>query len=95
MIHTSSDAAVYQVIEQERRSWLPFRRASSKEDREAFDRMCAEAAQQLQAAVYLRRPWRFETLIMAIFMAHEKRIEQVRMRLAARRIDGRRTRQER
>jgi hypothetical protein len=36
-----------QLIAQERRRWMPFRRALSKEDQEAFDRMCACAKQQL------------------------------------------------
>ena len=72
-----------QVIEQERRRWMPFRRALSKEDQAVFDRMFACATQQLQAEVQLGRPWRFEAVIMAVLLAHEKRIEQVRMRLEA------------
>jgi hypothetical protein len=46
-----------QVIEQERRRRMPFRRALSKEDQEAFDRMFECARQQLQAEVQLGRPW--------------------------------------
>lgn len=72
-----------QVIEQERRRWMPFRRALLKEDQAVFDRLFAAATQQLQVEIPLGRPWRFETLIMAICMAHEKRLEQVRMRLEA------------
>jgi hypothetical protein len=34
-----------QVIEQERRRWVPFRRALSKEDQAVFDRLWACAAQ--------------------------------------------------
>ena len=49
-----------QVIEQERRRWMPFRRALSKEDQEAFDRMFACATQPLQVEMELGRPWRFE-----------------------------------
>jgi hypothetical protein len=49
-----------QVIEQERRRWMPIRRALSKEDQEACDRMFAYAVQPLQAAAPLGRPWRFE-----------------------------------
>jgi hypothetical protein len=40
-----------QVIEQERRRWMPFRGALSSEDQEAFDRMLACAKQQLEAKV--------------------------------------------
>jgi hypothetical protein len=64
-----------QVIEQERRQWAPFRRGLSKEDQETFDRMCADATQQVQAEIQLGRPGRFETLIMAVLLAHAKRIE--------------------
>ena len=46
-----------QVIEQERRRWMPFRQALSKVDQEAFDRVFACAKQQLQAEVQLGRLW--------------------------------------
>lgn len=72
-----------QVIEQERRRWMPFRRALSKEDQAVFDRMFAEATQQLQVEVQLGRLWRFEGVIMAVLLAHEQRLEQIRMRLEA------------
>ena len=51
------------------------------EDQEAFDRICACATQQLQAEVPLGRPGRFEAVIMAVLLAHEKRLDQVRKRL--------------
>lgn len=66
-----------QVIEQERRRWMPSRRVLSKEDQGAFDRMFACATQQLQAEVHLGRPWRFEAVLMAVLLAHEKSIEQL------------------
>jgi len=72
-----------QVIEQERRRWMPFRRALSKDDQEAFDRMFACAMQPLQAEVQLGRPWRFEAVLMAVLLAHENLIDQVRMSLEA------------
>jgi hypothetical protein len=72
-----------EVIEQERRRWVPFKRARSKEDQEAFDRMFACATQPLQAAVPLGRPWRVEALSMTVLFAPERRLEQVRMRLEA------------
>jgi hypothetical protein len=72
-----------QVIEQERRRWMPFRRALSKEDQAVFDRMFACATQQLQAEVQLGRPWKFEAVLMALLLAHEKLIDQARMRLEA------------
>jgi hypothetical protein len=41
---------------------LSCRRALSKEDQAAFDRMCACATQPLQAEVQLGRPWTFEAV---------------------------------
>jgi hypothetical protein len=46
------------VIEQEWRGWMPFRRALSKEDQAACDRMFRCAKLQLQAEVPLEWPWR-------------------------------------
>ena len=50
---------------------MPFRRAFSKEDQGAFDRMFACAKQQIQAEVMLGRPWTFESVLMAVLLAHE------------------------
>jgi hypothetical protein len=72
-----------QAIEQERRRWIPFRRVLSKEDQGAFDRMFACAKPQVQVAVLLGRPWKFEAVLMAVLLAHEKRLAQVRRRLEA------------
>jgi hypothetical protein len=46
-----------QVIEPERRRWMPFRRTLSQEDQEAFDQRFADATQQLQTEVHLGRAW--------------------------------------
>jgi hypothetical protein len=45
-----------QAIERERHRWMPFRRALSRADQEAFDRMYTCAKQQLQTEVHLGRP---------------------------------------
>jgi hypothetical protein len=76
-----------QLLEQERRRWMPFRRALSKEDQAAFDRMFACATQQLQAEVQLGQPWMFEAVLMAVLLDHEKRLEQIRTRLEAIRME--------
>ena len=60
-----------QVIEQESRRWMRFRRTLSKEDQKVFDRMSACATQQLQGAVPLGQPWRFEAVCMPVLLAHE------------------------
>jgi hypothetical protein len=70
-----------QIVEQERRRWMLFRRVLSKDDQEAFDRMFADATQHLQAEVQIGRPSKFEAVMMAMLFGHEKLFEQVRMRL--------------
>jgi hypothetical protein len=72
-----------QVVEQERRRWMPFRRVLSKEDQAVFDRMFADATQQFQAEVPLDRPWGFEVVLIAVLSAHAMRLGQVRMRSEA------------
>jgi hypothetical protein len=43
--------------------------------------MCACATQRLQAEVQLGRPWRFEVVLMAVLLEHEKRVEEMVRRL--------------
>jgi hypothetical protein len=56
---------------------MPFRRALSKEDQEAFDRMFACAKQHVQAEVLLGRPLRFEAVLVAVLLEHQGRIEEM------------------
>jgi hypothetical protein len=49
----------------------------------AFDRRFACAKQQEQAEVLLGRPWKFEAVLTAVWLAHEKRLDQIQMRLEA------------
>jgi hypothetical protein len=41
------------------------------------------AKQQVQAEVLLGRPWKFEAVLMAVLLAHEKLLNQVQRRLEA------------
>jgi hypothetical protein len=66
-----------QLIEQERRTWGPFKRALRKEDQATFDRLFDCAKLHVQAGVYLSRPWPFEVIAMAILLEQQKRLEQV------------------
>ena len=59
-----------QLIEHERRSWAPFRRALRKDDQAAFDRLFDCAKLHVQAGVYLSRPWPFEVIAMAMLLEH-------------------------
>jgi hypothetical protein len=70
-----------QLIEQERRTWAPFRRALRKDDQIIFDRLFDCAKLHVQAGVYLSRPWPFEVIAMAILLEHYKLIEQLLTRL--------------
>src|ERR671937_23303 len=51
-----------QLIEHERRSWAPFKRALRKTDQAVFDRLFDCAKLHVQAGVYLSRPWPFEAI---------------------------------
>jgi hypothetical protein len=66
-----------QLIEGERRRWAPFKRALPKEDQAAFDRMFDCAKLHIQAGVMISRPWPFETIVMAMLLEHQKRIERI------------------
>lgn len=72
-----------QLIEHERRSWAPFRRALRKDDQAAFDRLFDCAKLHVQAGVYLSRPWPFEVLVMAMMLEHHKQLERLLTRLEA------------
>ena len=70
-----------QLIEHERRSWAPFKRALRKTDQAVFDRLFDCAKLHVQAGVYLSRPWPFEVIAMAILLEHHKLLEQLLMQL--------------
>jgi hypothetical protein len=72
-----------QLIEYERRTWAPFRRALRKDDQAAFDRLFDCAKLHVQAGVYLSRPWPFEVIAMAMLLEHHKRLEHLLTRLEA------------
>jgi hypothetical protein len=72
-----------QLIEHERRSWAPFRRALRKDDQAAFDRLFDCAKLHVQAGVYLSRPWPFEVIAMAMLLEHHKRLERLLTQLEA------------
>jgi len=77
-----------QMIERERRRWMPFRRALSKENQEAFDRMFARAKQQVQADVQLWRPWEFEAVLVAVMLEQEKRMGQLLQQIEDEKTSG-------
>jgi hypothetical protein len=65
------------VLESERERWKPFRRALSKEDREALDRLFDRAKFHTHAGVYMTRSWPMETILLSICLEHGKMIEDI------------------
>jgi hypothetical protein len=65
------------LIEQERRRWVPFKRALPKADQALFDRLFDCAKLHIQAGVMVARPWPFETIVMAIVLEQQKQVERL------------------
>jgi hypothetical protein len=65
-----------QLIEGQRRSWLPLKKALSKADHPIFDRLFDCAKLHTQAGVIMSRPWPFETVVMAILLEQHKQLER-------------------
>jgi hypothetical protein len=72
-----------QLIEYERRRWAPFKRALPKADQPIFDRLFDCAKLHIQAGVMVSRSWSFETMIMAIFLEHQKEMKRLESLLDA------------
>jgi hypothetical protein len=67
-----------QLVEAERRRWMPFKRALPKADQPIFDRLFDCAKLHIQAGVMVSRPWPFETIVMAILLEQQKQLEHTR-----------------
>jgi hypothetical protein len=65
------------LIEQERRRWIPFKRALPKVDQALFDRLFDCAKLHIQAGVMVARPWPLETIVMAIVLEQQKKVERL------------------
>jgi hypothetical protein len=64
-------------MEAERERFRAFRRALSKEDQEAFDRLFDRAKLHVQAAAYASHPWPMESIFLSICLEHGKMIEEI------------------
>jgi AMMECR1 domain-containing protein len=64
-------------MESERERLKPFRRALSKEDQDAFDRLFDRAKMHTSAGVYRSHPWQMETILPSICLEHGKMIEEI------------------
>ncbi len=65
------------VMESERERLRPFRRALSKEDQEAFDRLFDRAKMHTSAGVYMANPWPMETILLSVCLEQGKAIEEI------------------
>jgi hypothetical protein len=65
------------VMESERDRLKPFRRALSKEDQQAFDRLFDHAKMHTSAGVYMASPWPMDTILVSICLEHGKMIEEI------------------
>ncbi len=65
------------VMESERERFRGFRRALSKEEQEAFDRLFDRAKMHTSAGVYMSHPLPMETILLSICLEHEKMIEEI------------------
>jgi len=62
------------VLQQEMESWSKFRRGLRKEDQAALDDLFRAARLQLAGSAYAARPIPFESIVMAMLVAQQRRI---------------------
>jgi hypothetical protein len=62
------------VLQQEMESWGKFRRGLRKEDQDALDELFRAARLQLAGSAYAACPIPFESIIMAMLVAQQRRI---------------------
>lgn len=70
------------VIQQEMDSWSKFRRGLRKEDQDALDDLFRSARLQLAGSAYAARPIPFESIVMAMLVAHRKTLRVLEQRVA-------------
>jgi hypothetical protein len=69
------------ILEKEKESWKLFRKAMSKDDQEAFDRLFDRAKLDTHAAVYQAHSFPMETILLSIRLEHEKMLEKILRKL--------------
>ena len=65
------------VMQQEMDSWSKFRRGLRKEDQDALDDLFRSARMQLAGSAYAARPIPFESIVMAMLVAQQRRIAEL------------------
>ncbi len=74
------------VMESERQRLNPFRKALSKEDQQAFDRLFDRAKMHTSAGVYMANPWPMETILLSIVLEQGKVIEGLMEKLKEKQV---------
>ncbi|MBE7486702.1 hypothetical protein HS121_00365 [bacterium] len=70
-------------LENEISSWTSFRRALTREDREAFDQLFRYAKLHIAEASCAARPIPFDALVLAILLEQQKEIRRLKAENAA------------
>jgi len=70
------------VLQQEMEGWSKFRRGLRKEDQDALDELFRAARLQLASSAYAARPIPFESIVMAMLVAQQRRIAALEARAA-------------
>lgn len=76
------------VIQQEMESWSKYRRGLRKEDQEALDELFRAARLQLAGSAYAARPIPFESIVMSMLVSQQRRLQELRERIARLEHDG-------
>ena len=66
-----------QLIQQEEQSWSNFRQALRKEDQDLLDELFRYAKLQLPAISFEARPIVFESVLLAMLVAQQKKITRL------------------
>lgn len=69
-------------LQEEERTWAPFRRALRAEHREAFDRLFTRARTHAAESTAAARPVPFDAAVMGMLLGQELEIERLRDELA-------------
>jgi hypothetical protein len=69
------------VLQQEMESWSKFRRGLRKDDQDALDDLFRAARLQLASSAYAARPVPFESIVMAMLVAQQRRIGVLESRI--------------
>lgn len=68
------------LLEREVEKWRDFRRALTRQDREAFDEIFRKVREHASATAYMAPLDYFDCMCMAILLEHEKEIAELKRR---------------